>query len=102
MGVVILVFGLLFFFRKILKYFHFWKKMSPSERSKVNTKPLCRNVGSVISLAGVILIVAGLWEFFLSEIFLWAMIAWVVIVVFDFSYLMKNKSLQGEAQNNGK
>lgn len=76
--------------------------MTPNERSKVNIKPLCRNVGGVISLAGIILIVAGLWEFFLSEVFLWAMIAWIVVVIFDFAFLMKNKSFQGGVDANGK
>lgn len=76
--------------------------MSPEQRSKVNIKPLCRNIGTAISIVGVILIVAGLWEFFLSEIFLWAMLAWAVYVVIDFCYIMKNNSFQKEAKTNGK
>lgn len=64
--------------------------MPQSEKEKIKIIPLCRNIGEVIALSGIIFLLKGLWPGFENHWFVAAMIAWLVIAGFDVWYIGKS------------
>ncbi len=91
-SIVLFIFGVLFFFTKLYRFFPFWKKMDLKERAKMNMKAISINIGAMVIVCSLILLAAGLWEFFYDKIFIWAMIIWMVAVVMD-AILISTKKL---------
>ena len=60
-----------------------WKNMPQPEKDKIKIRPLCRNIGEVIALNGIIFLLKGFWSGFSDHWFVGAMIAWLVVAGFD-------------------
>ena len=56
-----------------------WKNMPQEEKDKIKIIPLCRNIGEVIALNGIIFLMKGLWSGFPNHWFVCAMIAWLIV-----------------------
>ena len=41
-----------------------WRNMPPEEKEKIAIVPLCRNIGEIIALNGIIFLLKGLWAGF--------------------------------------
>ncbi len=100
-GGVLLIFGVLFFVTKLYRLFPFWKKMSFEERAKLNMKAISRNIGVMICVCALILLAAGLWEFFYTKVFIWAMILWFVAVVMDAILIATKKKYLNSSKKEG-
>ena len=85
---------------KILKEFYDteeWEEMKTypyvmwqEEKEKIKIVPLCRNIGEVIALNGLIFLLKGLWPGFENHWFVTAMIAWFIVAGFDLWYIEKS------------
>ena len=64
--------------------------MPQEEKEKIKIVPLCRNIGEVIALNGIIFLMRGLWSGFAGHWFVAAMIAWLMIAGFDVWYIEKS------------
>ena len=71
-----------------------WKNMPQSEKDKIKIRPLCRNIGEVIALNGIIFLLKGFWSAFGDHWYVGAMIAWLVVAGFDVWYIGKSKRYQ--------
>ncbi|MCD8286459.1 MAG: DUF3784 domain-containing protein [Clostridia bacterium] len=89
-GLVILIVGFVMFFGGLHVFFRSWKRMPEEERKKIRIKPLCRNIGGVIALCGVIVLVAAFWPYFLDKMFSWFMIAWFILAAVDLVWISKS------------
>ena len=67
-----------------------WKNMTQEEKEKIKIVPLCRNIGEVIALNGLIFLLKGLWPGFENHWFVTAMIAWFIVAGFDLWYIEKS------------
>lgn len=67
-----------------------WRQMSEAEKNAVDIVPLCRNIGGMIMLCGLIFLAAGVSEGFLRHAFVWAMIVWMLLSGFDVWYIEKS------------
>ena len=90
-GFIFLIFGILFFFRVILKYLKLWKNMSQEDKSKIKIKPLCRNIGVIISLSGVIFLTSGFSSYFKENFFVLSMVLWMIISIIDAYFIFKKE-----------
>lgn len=68
-----------------------WKNMPPEEKEKIAIVPLCRNIGEIIALNGIIFLLKGLWAGFSDHWFVGAMVAWMIIAGFDVWYIEKSQ-----------
>lgn len=64
--------------------------MPQEEKEKIKIVPLCRNIGEVIALNGIIFLMKGLQPGFVDHWFVVAMIAWLIIAGFDIWYIEKS------------
>ena len=64
--------------------------MTQEEKDKIKIVPLCRNIGEVIALNGLIFLLKGLWPDFENQWFVTAMIAWLIVAGFDLWYIEKS------------
>ena len=64
--------------------------MPQEEKEKIKIVPLCRNIGEVISLNGLIFLMKGFWAAFSNHWFVGAMIAWLIVAGFDVWYISKS------------
>lgn len=64
--------------------------MPPEEKEKIKILPLCRNIGEVIALNGLIFLLKGLWTGFEDQWFVAVMIAWFIVAGFDLWYIGKS------------
>ena len=93
-GTIFSVAGVLFAKGKLLPYLSAWNRMPPEEKEKIDILPLCRNVGEVILLSGIIFLIKGLWPPFRDHWFTAAMIAWLVVAGLDVWFITKSKRYQ--------
>ena len=56
--------------------------------------PLCRNVGTMIFISGIIFILSGLWKAFRGDVFLWSIIAWLILSGLDVYWIGKSGRYQ--------
>ncbi len=67
-----------------------WKETPEEEKANIRIGALCRNVGFMIALAGIVIFVAGVNQFFRENLFVWLMIAWIILCIIDI-WLMGRK-----------
>lgn len=67
-----------------------WKNMPEEEKEKIKIGPLCRNIGEVIALSGIIFLMKGLWSGFANHWFVVCMIAWLIVAGVDVWYISKS------------
>lgn len=97
MNITCIIFGLLFCVAGIAfsvgkGHIHLaaWKSMSEDEKAKIRIVPLCRNIGGMITLCGVIFLLDGLWATFKEHAFVWAMILWMIAAGADVYFISKS------------
>ncbi len=82
-GAVFIILGVSLFFGLVHTHLSGWKATPEEEKAQIDIKGLCRNAGSVITLAGVITLAAGLNQKFRETYFVWLMIAWIIFCAVD-------------------
>ena len=95
-GIIFLVAGLLFVCGKLHIFIGAWKKMPEEEKNKIRIKPLCRNIGSIIMLSGILFLFGGIFATFREHWFVISMIIWLVIAGIDVFYIYKSKRYQNK------
>ncbi len=90
MGAVIIILGIITFIGKFHILFSDWKRMTGEEKQKIKIKPLCRNLGVMIALCGVIVLVGGLSNFFLEKMFAYFILSWFVLAAVDAWWISKS------------
>lgn len=90
-GLVFLIGGIIFFLGRGHIKLSAWKAMSDKEKSQINIKPLCRNIGGMIMICGVIFIVSGLWGRFQDKFFIWSMVIWLIVAGVDVYFIGKSQ-----------
>ena len=91
--------GVLFATGKLHGYISAWKQMPEDEKEKIRIEPLCRNIGEVIGLSGILFLLKGLCPGFQDHWFAGAMIAWLIVAGFDVFYIERSNRY---IQNNSK
>lgn len=89
-GIVFLLIGILFAYGKLHTHIKAWTAMPEDEKEKINIRPLCMNIGSMISLCGDVFLAAGLFPFFRSRLFVRCMIFWMIAAGIDAYFIGKN------------
>lgn len=89
-GIVFIGAGFIFACGKGHIYLSAWKSMPQEEKEKINIVPLCRNVGEMIALSGIIFLVKGLWSDFTNHWFIIAIVIWLIIAGVDVWYINKS------------
>lgn len=82
--------GVLFATGKLHGYIRAWKQMPEEEKARIRIRPLCRNIGEVIGLSGILFLLKGVWPGFQDHWFTGAMIAWLVVAGFDVFYIERS------------
>ena len=82
-GIIFLISGILFAAGKLHRHLTAWKNMPSEEKCRIRILPLCRNIGSMIALSGVIFLLNGFWQGFRDRLFVLSMIAWLVLAGVD-------------------
>ena len=90
LGIAFILAGIIFAFSKIYTYIDGWKYISQEEKDNINIVPLCKNIGAIISLNGLIFLIKGIVGAFSNTIFVWVMIAWLVVAGIDLWYISKS------------
>lgn len=93
-GILFCIEGFLLAIGKIHLFSKAWKSTPVEEKEKIDIKGLCRNVGEVIILAGLIFLINGLWPTFREKAFTIAIIAWVVVCLIDLAFIYKGHRYQ--------
>ena len=91
-GIMFLITGILFANGKIHKYITAWKNMPEEEKRKIRIRPLCRNIGGIIALSGIIFLINGFWQGFRDHLFVISMIIWMILSGIDL-FLIERKHL---------
>ena len=91
LGILFTTVGFLFFFGKAHIHFSAWKNMPQEEKEQIQILPLCRNIGGVIILSGIIFLLKGLWVDFSNHWFMGSMVAWLVVAGLDVWYMTKRQ-----------
>lgn len=89
-GVLFTLAGILFACGKGHIHLSAWKNMTQEEKDSIDILPLCRNIGEVIALSGILFLMKGLWSDFTNHRFVAAMIAWLIVAGFDAWYISKS------------
>ena len=91
LGILFTIVGFLFFFGKAHIHLSAWKNMPQEEKEQIKILPLCRNIGGVIILSGIIFLLKGLWVDFSNHWFMGSMVAWLVVAGLDVWYMTKSQ-----------
>lgn len=86
-GLVFVLAGIWFSFGKGYLNISAWKNMPSEEKEKIDIRALSRNVGAMISLCGLIFLIGGIFV----SIFIWSMIAWLIIAGIDVYIISKTE-----------
>ena len=86
-GIIFTIAGFMFACGKGHIHFSSWKNMPQEEKEKIKIVPLCRNIGEVIALNGLIFLLKGLCLGFENHWFVTVMIAWFIVAGFDLWYI---------------
>ena len=81
-GVLFTLAGILFACGKGHIHLSAWKNMPQEEKDSIDIIPLCRNIGEVIALSGILFLMKGLWSDFTNHRF--------VAAGFDVWYISKS------------
>lgn len=90
-GILFTIAGFLFFFGKAHIHLSAWKNMPQEEKDKIKILPLCRNIGKVIILSGILFLVKGFWTNFSNHWFVAFMVAWLIVAGLDVWYITRSK-----------
>lgn len=90
LGIVFIAAGILLAAGRVHPRLAQWKNMPPQERDKLRILPLCRNIGAVIGLCGVVFLARGLWPGFAGRWFSAAMVVWFCVAGLDVRYIAKS------------
>ena len=90
-GVLFTIAGFLFACGKGHVHLKDWENMSIEEREKIDIKPLCRNIGEVIMLNGLIFLIKGLCPQFSNYFFIAALFAWMIVAGIDVFYIERGQ-----------
>ncbi|MCD8381981.1 MAG: DUF3784 domain-containing protein [Clostridiales bacterium] len=96
LGVLFAVTGIVFAFGKAYNYLSAWKKMPEAEKEKIKIEPLCRNIGVMIVLNGIIFILKGVCAGFSDTVFTWAVIVWMILAGIDVFYISKSSRYKNQ------
>ena len=88
-GIIFSITGFLFAAGKLHTHITAWKNLSWEEQQKVKILPLCRNIGSVIALSGIIFLISGFSPKFQAHLFVLAMVAWLFLAGIDLFLIEK-------------
>ena len=88
-GMIFLIAGILFAAGKLHGYISAWRNMPMEEKRKIKIIPLCKNIGTVIALSGVIFLINGLWQGFRDHLFVITMVAWLILAGVDLFFIEK-------------
>ncbi len=89
-GILFIGIGIAFFAGKAHTRMKAWQKMPQAEKDGIRIKPLCRNIGTIIALAGLIFLVSGLNASFKTNCFTFGMIGWMVLCGADLIFIEKS------------
>ncbi len=90
-GILFVISGLWFACGKGHIHLAAWKHMPQEEKDKIRIRPLCRNIGEIIALSGIIFLFKGFWTGFENHWFAAAMTGWLVIAGIDVVYIAKSR-----------
>ena len=93
-GMIFSIAGILFAAGKLHPHLSAWKYMPEEEKEKVNIVPLCRNIGEVVLLSGIIFLFKGLIPSFQEHWFTGAMIAWLIVAGLDLWFISKSRKFR--------
>ena len=93
-GILFSTAGVLFATGKLHGYLAAWRNMPEEEKAQIRIRPLCRNIGEMIGLSGVIFLLKGLWPGFGDHWFVGGMVAWLVVAGFDVFYIERSGRYQ--------
>ena len=96
LGILFCIAGIMFACGKVHVHLSAWKAMPEEEKRKIKILPLCRNIGEVIALNGVVFLLKGLWTGFSEHWFVCAVIAWLIIAGFDVWYIEKSNRYRNQ------
>lgn len=91
LGILFIIVGFVFFLGKAHIHLSAWKNMPQDEKEKIKIIPLCRNIGKVIILSGMIFLMKGLWADFSSRWFMGFMVVWLIAAGLDVWYITKSE-----------
>lgn len=89
-GILFTAAGLLFACGKGHIHLSMWKNMPKAERDKIKIAPLCRNIGAMVVLSGLIFLIKG-FSGLTGPWFTAAMIVRLVLAGCDAWYIGKSK-----------
>ena len=89
-GILFIIGGLLFAAGAIHTKLSVWKQMPQDEKDKINIVPLCRNIGEMIILSGILFLVDGVWPAFQEHWFTVSMIAWLIVAGLDVWFISRS------------
>ena len=95
-GVLFTIAGVVFASGKGHIHLSAWKNMPQEEKEKIRIVPLCRNIGEVIVLNGIIFLMKGFWAGFSNHWFVGAMIAWLIVAGLDVWYISKSNRYRNQ------
>ena len=95
-GAIFTVAGFLFAAGKIHTHIPAWKQMPEEEKKKINIGPLCRNIGEVILLSGIIFLLKGFWPAFTDHWFTGSMVAWLIVAGLDVWFISKSSRFKSD------
>ena len=98
-GLIFLVVGFMFFMGKLHIHLKAWKNMPEDEKNKIRIKELCRNLGEVIMLSGIIFLLNGFIPSAKNHWFTIAIIAWLLVAGLDLLYIHKSKRYEKKGGN---
>lgn len=90
LGVLFSIVGIVFARGKGHIHLSAWKSMSQEEKEHIKIVPLCRNIGAIIGLNGIIFLTRGLGIDFEGRWFVATMVLWLVIAGLDAWYIGKS------------
>ena len=67
-----------------------WKSMTDSEKAGIRIQSLCRNIGCMFALCGLIFLTSGVWDTFKDKAFIWCMVAWLILAGMDVYYIERS------------
>ena len=88
-GSIFLAAGTLFAAGKLHRHITAWKNMPVEEKRRIRIVPLCRNIGGLIALSGVIFLTSGFWQVFRENFFVITMIGWMIAAGIDLFFIEK-------------
>lgn len=89
-GVLFSIYGILFATGRMHIHLNAWKNMPEEEKNKIRIKPLCLNIGKMITGCGILFLAGGIWQEFKITCFQIGIIIWLAIAFLDVLYISKS------------